>query len=110
MTAREIILDALLGSVGDGMRAAEIIDDFCRDAASDLTAAGYRLLGPDDAKLIQTALEHASFALDGIVALDDEDMGKDGGSATAQHTKRTVDRALKALLASRPLPLQETEK
>lgn len=49
--------------------------------------------------LIQTALEHASFALDGVVALDDEDMGKDGGSATAQHTKRTVDRALKALRA-----------
>lgn len=64
---------------------------------SALTAAGYRLIGPDDAKLIQTALEHASFALDGIVALDDEDMGKDGGSATAQHAKRTVDRALKAL-------------
>lgn len=61
-----------------------------------LHAAGYRLIGPDDAKLIQTALEHASFALEGIVALDDEDMGKDGGSATAQHTKRTVDRALKA--------------
>lgn len=64
-------------------------------------AAGYRLIGPDDAKLIQTALEHASFTLDGIVALDDEDMGKDGASATAQHTKRTVDRALKALLSIR---------
>lgn len=64
-----------------------------------LTAAGYRIVGPDDVKLIETALSHASFALDGVVALDDEDMGNDGGSDTCQHAKKTVDRAL-ALLRS----------
>ena len=64
-----------------------------------LTAAGWRLVGPDEVALITTALEHASFALDGVVALDDEDEGKDGGSETCQHTKRTVDRALAAIRA-----------
>lgn len=66
---------------------------------SAITSAGIRLLGPDDAKLIETALTHASFALDGVVALDDEDEGKDGGSDTCQHAKRTVDRALKRIRA-----------
>lgn len=98
MSAREVIAAGLM----DGMRVQGSGREEVTDAIlSALTAAGYRLIGPDDGKLIQTALEHASFALDGIVALDDEDMGKDGGSATAQHTKRTVDRALKALLALR---------
>jgi len=50
--------------------------------------------------LVETALSHASFALDGIVALDDEDMGKAGGSATCQAAKRTVDRALKSVCAA----------
>ena len=53
-----------------------------------------------DFALIKTALEHASFALDGVVALDEEDEGRDGGSSTCQHAKRTVDRALAALLRS----------
>lgn len=91
MSARDVIAQQLPIAMQNSpkMWAQRMIDA--------LTAAGYRLIGPEDAKLIQTALEHASFALDGIVALDDEDMGKDGGSATAQHTKRTVDRALKAI-------------
>lgn len=46
------------------------------------------------------ALEHASHALDGVVSLDDEDEGKDGGSATCQHAKRTVDGALKEVRAA----------
>ncbi|MBN9236056.1 hypothetical protein QV13_12555 [Mesorhizobium hungaricum] len=50
--------------------------------------------------LVETALSHASFALDGVIAMDDEDMGKDGGSATCQDTQRTVDRALKSLRAA----------
>lgn len=47
----------------------------------------------------QKALEHASFALDGVVANDDEDEGKDGGSDTCQHAKKTVDSALKKVVA-----------
>lgn len=47
----------------------------------------------------QTALEHASFALDGVVSTDDEDEGKDGGSDTCQHAKTTVDNALKKVVA-----------
>jgi hypothetical protein len=35
----------------------------------------------------------------GVVALDEEDEGKDGGSDTCQHVKRTVDRALKSVAA-----------
>lgn len=51
-------------------------------------------------ELCKLALEHASFALDGVVSLDEEDEGKDGGSDTCQHAKKTVDRALKKLVAS----------
>lgn len=53
-----------------------------------------------DLTLVETALAHASFALEGVVAEDDEDMGKDGGSATCQATKKTVDRALSKVRAS----------
>lgn len=74
-------------------------DAIARAVIAALTSAGIRLIGPDDAKLIETALTHASFALDGVVALDDEDEGKDGGSDTCQHAKRTVDRALKRIRA-----------
>lgn len=55
--------------------------------------------GKLDLALIKTALSHASFALDGVVALDDEDEGKNGGSATCQAAKKTVDRALASLTA-----------
>jgi hypothetical protein len=51
-------------------------------------------------ELCKLALEHASFALDGVVSLDDEDEGQDGGSATCQHAKKTVDRALKKVDAT----------
>lgn len=89
--AREIINAAclLLNKRCDSTYATAVIEA--------LHASGHRILGPDDAKLIETALQHASFALDGVVALDDEDEGKDGGSDTCQHAKRTVDRALRAL-------------
>ncbi len=53
-----------------------------------------------DLTLVETALAHASFALDGVTAEDDEDMGKDGGSATCQATKKTVDRALSKVRSS----------
>lgn len=94
------------------MTPAEIIARAVRYARDDLTpeqmaelvtlsltGCGIRLIGPDDAKLIETALTHASFALDGVVALDDEDEGNGGGSDTCQHAKRTVDRALKRIRA-----------
>jgi chromosome segregation ATPase len=42
----------------------------------------------------------ASHCLDGIVSMDDEDQGKDGGSATCQAVKKTVDRALKRVRAA----------
>lgn len=88
MSAREVLRRYFSGS-----------DYKCDDLLNTLDAAGVRILGPDDAKLVETALQHASFALDGVVALDDEDEGKDGGSDTCQHAKRTVDRALAAIRA-----------
>lgn len=45
-------------------------------------------------------LEHASQCLDSIVSMDDEDQGKDGGSATCQAVKKTADRALKNVRAA----------
>lgn len=70
-------------------------------ARTQLALANARLLSgqvADALALAKTALEHASFALDGVVALDPEDEGKDGGSDTCQHAKRTVDRALKKVI------------
>lgn len=91
MSAREVIADQLIvwGHEDGKSMAVSLL--------RTLTASGYLILEPDDAKLVKTALEHASFALDGVVALDDEDEGKDGGSDTCQHAKRTVDRALKVM-------------
>lgn len=45
-------------------------------------------------------LKHASQCLDGIVTQDEEDMTKDGGSATCQSVKKTIDRALKNVRAT----------
>lgn len=59
---------------------------------------GMKTLNPDEFKLIKTALEHASFALDGVVAMDEEDELPNGDSETCQHAKKTVDRALKTLM------------
>ena len=78
---------------------AEVDDDrkFWKDKA---TRAESKLA--DAAGVLEptkTALEHALFALDGVVSLDDEDEGKDGGSDTCQHAKKTVDRALKKVNA-----------
>lgn len=93
MTAREIIALARHSQACDG--GYSIVGGPAADAVLHaLHAAGYRLLGPDEIALVTTALEHASFALDGVIALDDEDMGKDGGSDTCQNAKKTVDRAL----------------
>lgn len=93
--AREIIADELWPTHG------RLKTEWADEIIEALTSAGLRILGPDEANLIETALQHASFALDGVVALDDEDEGKDGGSDTCQHAKRTVDRALRALKEKR---------
>jgi hypothetical protein len=91
MSAREVIREALI------LNATRAVTTKTSAVLSAITSAGFRVLGPDDAKLVETALQHASFALDGVVSLDDEDEGKDGGSDTCQHAKRTVDRAIRAL-------------
>ena len=44
-------------------------------------------------------LEHAAHVLDGVTALDEEDEGADGGSATCQAVLRTVKSALKRIRA-----------
>lgn len=115
MSARETMAKALFdtelqypGTVPWAEQYESVREKY-RRWADRLASAGYRILGPDDAKLIETALQHASFALDGVVSLDDEDEGKDGGSDTCQHAKRTVDRALRALKGGGAAP-QEAER
>lgn len=47
------------------------------------------------------ALEYSINALDGVIAHDEEDMGKDGGSAACQATIRINRRALAKIDAAR---------
>jgi hypothetical protein len=80
-------------------RLIELVEAALAEHAKAAPVSDVGALPKSTLDLVKTALEHASFALDGVVSLDDEDEGKDGGSDTCQHAKKTVDRALKKVNA-----------
>lgn len=86
--------------IGDGWPKEKSWQARAEQAEADLAAARAEIDRlREGLRSTETPLTHASQCLDGIVSMDEEDEGENGGSATCQAVKKVVDRALKRIRA-----------